>query len=142
MKKAEIRQRVKRHVKTRGSLGNFTITESFCLYWWTKLNSAVFDDKLTPPTRFEIKKYRGMCGWARPFGKNRKVRTTIIGVNSDLHDRNTFLNVLAHEMVHQWEWEVDGCWDDSAPHHGKEFFEWAPRLKRTAGLDLAVSYDL
>lgn len=142
MKKAEIRRRVKRHLKSRGSQADFVITESFCLYWWSRLNTAIFDDKLTPPTRFEIKKYRMMCGWCRPYGKSKKNRKTIIGINRELQDRKTFLEVLAHEMVHQWEWEVDNDWDDSAPHHGQKFFEWAPRLKRTAGLTLAVSYDL
>jgi hypothetical protein len=142
MKKAEIRQRVKRHVKTRGSQANFDITETLCLYWWAKLNAAIFDDKLTRPVRFEIRKYRGMCGWCRPYGNNKKIRTTVIGINGALQDRNTFLNILVHEMIHQHFWEIDGCWDDSAPHHGKEFFEWAPRIKRTAGLTLAVSYDL
>ncbi len=142
MRRAEIRRRVKRHIKNRGTSDDFIITESFCLYWWRYLNEAIFDGKLTQPVRFEIRKFRKDCGWCRPYAANRKEKRVVIGINSSIWDRKSFLEVLGHEMVHQWEWEVLQSWKDSDPVHGKQFYDWTGRLASRAGLTLSASYDI
>lgn len=133
------RAKIKTHVKSKGEKGDFEITESFCYYWWHRLNDAVFDGKLSPPVRFELKAFRYDLGWCipwRPYSKQPKV---VIAINTDIIDRKMFLCVLAHEMVHQWEWEVENEWftDDG---HGEKFFSWRHRLKHRVGLPLDESY--
>ena len=144
MKRAEIRKRVKRHIKSRGASSDFEITESFCLYWWKLLNESIFDGKLKPPVRFEIRNFRNnIAGYWKPYGKGDKnTRRSIIGINSSITGRKTFLDVLVHEMVHQWEWEVQCCDADVKYHHGKDFYAWRPIIERRADLHLAFSYDI
>ena len=141
-KTADIRKRLKFHIKSKGENCDFELTETFCLYWWRYLNDAVFDGKLTPPERFEIKAYRTMAGWCRPWRANRlKERSVVIGINSWIWDRKSFLTVLAHEMVHQWEWEILKDWNNKTMH-GKQFFDWRGKLKYRAGLSLTESIDI
>ena len=140
-KKADIRKRLKIHVKSKGENCDFELTQSFCLYWWRHLNDAIFDGKLTPPVRFELKAFRDMAGWCRPFAWNRSERRVLIGINSSIWERKTFLSALAHEMVHQWEWEILSDWKDT-PMHGKQFFDWKGKLKYRAGLPLTESIDI
>lgn len=42
-----------------------------------------------------------------------------------------FMNILVHEMVHTWEHQHHNIMG-----HGKRFFKWAPRIKRTTTLEL------
>lgn len=123
------------HIKVRGQQTDFHLTESFCLYWWHKLNVAVFDSMLTPPVRFELKAYRGAGGWCKPWRHNAKERRVTIGINTDIWERQAFLSVLAHEMVHQWEWEVQQEWNPKI-NHGKNFYSWTNKLLTRVGLPL------
>jgi hypothetical protein len=140
-KTADIRKRLKIHVKSKGENSDFEITPSFCLYWWRHLNEAVFDGALTPPARFEFKNYRDMAGFCKPWYANRKQRRVIIGISSEIWSRKKFLEVLAHEMVHQWEWEILADWNTKTMH-GKNFFAWKNKMKYRAGLPLTISVDI
>ncbi len=141
-KKADIRKRLKIHVRSKGENCDFELTESFCLYWWRHLNDAIFDGELTQPERFEFKSYRTMAGWCRPWRANRlNERSVVIGINSQIWERKAFLTVLAHEMVHQWEWEILACWKGNTMH-GKQFFDWKGKLLYRAGLPLTISVDI
>lgn len=140
-KKADIRKKLRIHVKSKGENTDFEITPTFCLYWWRYLNDAVFDGELTQPVRFEFRAFHNTAGWCRPFAWNRKQRRVLIGINTEIWERKTFLQVLSHEMVHQWEWEVLGEWD-SKVMHGKKFFEWTNKIKNRAGLPLTKSVDI
>jgi hypothetical protein len=55
-------------------------------------------------------------------------------VQRDWPDFKKFVNVLAHEMVHQYEWEQQ----QTMSHGRKTFLCWRPILKEK-GLMLAVS---
>lgn len=140
-KKADIRKKLKIHIKSKGDDCDFDLTPSFCLYWWRHLNDAVFDGQLTQPVRFEFRAFRDAAGWCKPFAWNRKQRRVIIGINTEIWERRTFLQVLSHEMVHQWEWEILADWDCKVMH-GKQFFDWEGRIKYRAGLPLTVSIDI
>lgn len=139
--KAAVRKKLKIHIRKKGENTDFYVTESFCLYWWHQLNEAVFDGMLTPPVRFEIKNFRNTGGWCRPFAWNRKQRRVLIGISDAIWERKTFLQVLAHEMVHQWEWEVLCKWDSNI-QHGKDFFDWRGKIRYRAGLPLTKTIDI
>ena len=135
------RKRMKKHLRSKGENSDFFLDEQFCLYWWHRLNISVFDGMLTPPVRFELRAFRDeSLGWCKPYRWNSKKRRVIIGINTELFDRRVFLCVLAHEMVHQWQWEVLGRWEDRDASHGKTFFSWRNKLRTRVGLPLQVRY--
>lgn len=134
-----VRARIKTHVRHKGENSDFDITETFCAYWWHMLNDAVFDGILTPPVRFELRNFRYDLGWCKPWRPNASNRRVVIGISTDLYDRKMFLSVLAHEMVHQWEWEVAKQWLPRYPH-GATFFSWRTKLKSRVGLPLETTY--
>lgn len=134
------RKRIKSHIRRKGEKCDFALTESFCLYWWHRLNSSVFDGKLTPPVRFELQALRGEdAGWCLPWRPNSKKRRVRIGITTNVWGRKEFLCILAHEMVHQWEWEILGKWEPNVAH-GTRFFSWREKLKQRAGLPLETVY--
>lgn len=134
------RQAIRSHLKRNRSYDAFEVTETVCLYWWHRLNIAVFDGKLTPPVRFEIRAFRNTMGWCRPWRPNSKQPRVVIGISSEMLDRKEFLSVLVHEMVHQWQWEISKEWLSSNSAHGRDFFSWAPKIRYRVGLPLQVSY--
>jgi hypothetical protein len=142
-KRAAIRKQVKHHIKSRGQNSDFELTESFCMYWWRHLNEAVFDGKLTPPERFEFRRFHhNTAGWCQPYRMNRANRRVRIGISTRIQDRKTFLEILGHEMVHQYEWEVDHDWDETKSEHGSNFYKWCEPLARRVGLTLDTHYDI
>jgi len=142
MKNLDRRKRIKAHIKRKGENCDFEITETFALYWWHHFNDVIFDGALRPPVRFEIRNFRDCGGWCRPHNWNNiKDRRVVIGLLRDYWDRKTFLTVLAHEMVHQWEWEVLADWNPKV-EHGGDFFSWKNKLKYRTGLPLDRFVDL
>lgn len=55
-------------------------------------------------------------------------------MKDEFDNREMFIAVLAHEMVHQWEQQTYGRMT-----HGKNFFSWKEKFK-SLGLPLEVSY--
>lgn len=133
------RKRLKRHLRSKGQSSDFEINEQFCYWWWHQLNVTVFDGMLTPPVRFELRRFRDCLGWCKPWRSNSKTRKVIVGIHTNLFDRKEFLCVLAHEMVHQWEWEMLASWKTNVTH-SKQFFSWKNKLKTRAGLPLKAIY--
>ena len=133
------RKRLKTHLRHKGENSDFELTESFCLYWWHRLNQSVFDGKLTPPVRFELRRFHDAMGWCKPWRPNSNTRRVTIGISTDIWERREFLIILAHEMVHQAEWEICRSWKPRVAH-GELFFSWKPKLKQRAGLPLDSAY--
>jgi SprT-like family len=102
--------------------------------WWNLLNNALFDGKLLPPHKIVVRCFRGDHGWCLPMAKKGKVQ---LGISSEFGDRKEFLTVLAHEMIHQWQWTDDG---GGRMTHGETFWQWETTLKRVFNLPLAESY--
>jgi hypothetical protein len=100
--------------------------------WWNLLNNALFDGKLHPPHKIVCRAFRNDYGWCMPMSKKGKVQ---LGISSEFGDRKEFISVLAHEMIHQWQWTVDGNMT-----HGQTFWQWEKQLKRVFNLPLAESY--
>lgn len=106
------------------------------MYWWRVLNRAVFDNELRMPYNVRIRKYNkyndplGMCS-----GKDySKLHPVTFDIKEEMDDRKMFMDVLAHEMVHQWEQQTFGNMT-----HGKNFYKWKRKLKEL-GITLNESY--
>ncbi len=103
--------------------------------WWNLLNKALFDGKLLPPQKITVKNYRAVHGNCWPMAEKGHVH---LQINSEFMDRKEFIAILAHEMIHQWQWT-----DESAKGkmtHGDTFWQWESTLKRVLNLPLAISY--
>lgn len=129
MDKIKARQRIRKHVKEKGRSADFDVTPQFVLFWWHKLNAAVFNNALQPPRNIEIRNFRDCLGWCKSHRKNKPYVS--LGIYREMPDRKVFLTVLVHEMVHQWEHQNIGKMS-----HGQNFYMWKGRIKRNIGLDL------
>ena len=134
IQKALIRKKIKTHLKQKGDNRDFEITPTFIMHWWRLINYAVFNGELKYPENVEIKYWGdGTLGECWSYG-NSKLKPVIIKLHGDLIDRKQFLEILSHEMVHQWEQQTIGRMT-----HGKNFFTWKNKLK-TLGIDLQKEY--
>jgi len=126
----EAKAKIRNHLKTNGQNYCF-ITESMVLMWWRVLNDAIFGGKLKQPKRFELRNFhKETLGWCKSHGR-KSTGNVVIGLRREYDDRNTFLTVLAHEMVHQSQWE-----EDSRMTHGGTFHVWERRVNQATGLPL------
>jgi len=132
-KKIKAQQRIKKHIRKRGEACDFELTPEFALYWWHQLNNAIFDNQLKPPVRFVIRNFRDCVGWCKPLKRNSNV---VVGLYREMWDRKYFLTILVHEMVHSYEYQEHGYMS-----HGDNFYKWAPKIKRTIGLQLSEFVD-
>lgn len=129
---------IKDYLRQKGqqSIG-FDLTPAYVLLWWRVFNVAIFDNQLNLPHRIICRNFRdNSYGWCDSWDNSDKVE---IGIRRQLKNNRLFLNVLAHEMVHQAQWEIYG--EHERHDHGKTFFAWKPLLKTHTGLCLRRWYD-
>ena len=132
--KIAARKKIVRHLRRRGHVADFKVTPVLVMRWWNLLNDALFDGKLIPPRTITVKNFRSIWGDCTPLAKKGHVHLKIA---SEFIDRKDFLSILAHEMIHQWQWTDVGVGEMT---HGQTFWQWEPTLKRVLNLPLAESY--
>lgn len=120
------------HLKRRGHVTDFNVTPILVMRWWNLLNDALFGGKLLPPRKIIVRAFRCENGWCMPLSKKGHVH---LGINSEFEDRKTFIMILVHEMIHQWQWTEVG-----EMSHGKTFWQWQGLIKRTLNLPLQEAY--
>ena len=88
---------------------------------WSDYNKWIFQGRLRS-TKFYITSYVDGSeeGWIWQRGHRRRVEG--IGLNCAFLDSVKWKEVLLHEMVHQWEWEVEHRQDDWQSH--ERFPKW------------------
>ena len=112
---------------------------------WREINSSVFGGILTQP-EIVCRRLRGKWGecegYNEPLDSGSYCR---IIMNYRWYSHHWMINVLAHEMVHQWQWEHQGKWllllgVNPVLDHGYDFQSWKPRFQQH-GLTLCHVYD-
>lgn len=133
MTKNEARKKIKRHINSTCKI-NIEITEGKVWYWWRVLNIAVFDGKLRKPKRVLIKGKMTGGPWIKQLAwcEGKPWGDVTLGVHCIQGTQYEFLCVLAHEMVHQWEFQ-----HGYAEWHGKQFFSWRQKLQERVNLPLS-----
>lgn len=127
--------KVRNHLKSKGKHWCY-ISEDMMNFWWHILNNAIFGGVLRKPARFETTNFHnGVLGTCKPFGRC-KAGGVVIALRREYDERMTFLTVLAHEMVHQYQWQ-----EDNRMTHGKTFYDWGWRVKIATGLPLNEYVD-
>jgi hypothetical protein len=133
--KIAARKKIVQHLRRRGHVADFKVTPKLVMRWWNLLNKAIFDGKLLAPKKIICKAFRGDYGWCMPLSTKGHVH---LGINSEFFDRKTFLAVLAHEMIHQWQWTDEEF--GGRLTHGETFWRWESVLKNNLKLPLFESY--
>lgn len=107
------------------------------------LNKYIFEGKLrTPPLRLKKVWYYGECtGYV---ATKRKPHHAALLMNSRYYCVQWMVMILAHEMAHQYQWEVDGLAriaEGKKPllSHGPSFYKFKDKLKEY-GIPLKIHY--
>lgn len=124
------RQRIRKHLRHRGSELIYT-TPRMILVWWNQLNHAVFGSMLPRPHDVKLVKHKQAYAYSAPCG----FRQICLTMHPRFISRKLFLAVLVHEMVHAWE-----ILHHNRMGHGKRFFRWKRKIKWAIGLDLTEKY--
>lgn len=131
--------RIVEHADDQGYHTPFIATREHAEFIWEALNRGVFRGQLVRPEKFIVRDYDESKWpyWGECEGLQRGHRygphyTKTIRLQKRWPNFKKFITVLAHEMVHQYEWEKQGVMT-----HGKTFFAWEQRL-RDHGIRLTV----
>ena len=91
--------------------------------WWRAINREIFNGELHTPL-FEIRRRRMIFGEC--IGESLEDLTKVtLSFDTWFYSRKHFIEVIIHEMVHQWEWQTHGTMG-----HGKLFYQWSPALAK------------
>lgn len=115
-------------------------TQYNCDYWWHVINNVVFDNRLTVPHKFVIKKLGCDYGYCQPYISNGDIRLVEICMNSEIDNLYKFICIMIHESVHQWEWEILNEWRDDGVQHTKQFYSWRELILERTGAPLTSTY--
>jgi hypothetical protein len=104
-------------------------TKEYAEQVYNAINRTVFKGTLTRP-KILLRDYdrKGVWGECEGDSENGRRFCTVIRMNRHIPSSRAFIQVMTHEMVHQWEWE-------KGPHgrmtHGKRtFYSWKPECAR------------
>jgi hypothetical protein len=98
----------------------FRPTISDCREIWSNINRNVFNGELKMPS-FRLvytKAFWGECQGVLEDQTRVKMK-----INKSFLSKRLFINTMAHEMVHQWEWL-----NNENMTHGPQFFLWRDQL--------------
>lgn len=124
---------------------DYKICEDEAKYTFNIINRYVFDDQLPTPN-FIIKQSRhhwGQCIGDIKLANNQSYCT--IELNRKFYCVQWFVTILAHEMSHQYQWEVlsierEKYGLEPLLSHGPSFFQYRHRLAEY-GIPLKTEYS-
>jgi predicted SprT family Zn-dependent metalloprotease len=105
------------------------VTERKVQLWFNIINAAIFNNRLPKFHEIEIGSYRTFHALCECDDA-----TYTLKIKSKFESRKRFIEVIAHEMIHLYEWV-----EYEKMSHGKNFYEWKNKLKRY-NLDLYKNY--
>lgn len=105
------------------------VTERKVQFWFNVINAAIFDNRLPKFHEIEIGNYKDFHALCECDDT-----TYTLKIKSKFENRKRFVEVIAHEMIHLYEWV-----EYQKMTHGKDFYEWKNKLKRY-NLDLYKNY--
>ena len=116
-------------------------------YAYNIINRYVFDGQLRQPTiqQRTLRKAWGYCNWLDEYKNGTSCHISLM---DKWFCSQWFLNTLAHEMVHQYQWDIYR-WEhldlygrpmyEKSGAHGPSFYAWRERFEYY-GLNLKISF--
>ena len=127
----------------------FRPTNEDVIYAYNIINKYVFENQLDIPDIYVKSHLRGMwgcCVWLE--NKQYTKSYCYIQISDKYVCQQWFMNTLAPEMVHQWQWDIYR-WDhenyfnrkmyEDSGAHGPSFYAWRDRFTEF-GLNLKTSH--
>lgn len=107
--------------------------------WFDILNAVIFDGRVPKFSKIRIKNVSGQIAAACPMHdhSNQESRFCNLEIHSKFRSFQFFITILAHEMVHSYQWLVERR---SQMSHGPSFFSWRARLAEHH-IPLHIKYD-
>jgi hypothetical protein len=135
MAKKHYKSKLEKLIKTP-SKGTFEPTLEDCKRWFNLLNRELFGNRLPQVTEIDIRWRRGTHAyyWYVFDDKDPSYYECKLAINKQYESKKFFVEVLAHEMVHHWQY-VNG----DPMGHGPSFFEWRDLFNKK-GLNLVKAY--
>lgn len=94
-----------------------------CKEWFVIINKEIFQNQLPEFADMEIRRRHG-C-WGEIEGcETKSDRFSRLSMNHHFKSKKHFIEVLAHEMVHHYQWTVLR----EELTHGESFFAWKPKF--------------
>ena len=103
--------------------------------YYKLINDSIFDGQLVQPEiqlMARCRKYWGMCygGWTKVPRRNTFCKIRLM---DKFYSRSWMISILAHEMVHQYQWDIDGPirlanGKERILSHGPSFFKFKNRM--------------
>jgi len=100
----------------------FRPTIQDCREVFNQINKQVFNGELKMPN---FRLVYSKAFWGECTGDLNDNAKCLIKMNKSFLSRRLFINTLAHEMVHQWEWLTN-----ENMTHGPQFFIWRNELQK------------
>ena len=119
-KKTSFQRLLKEHAQTE-----YESTVESCEFWFDILNKELFNEEL-PPVPFEFRWLRKCWAYYEYFPRKPDMPEKII-MHKRYPSQKLFVECLAHEMVHHWQYVKLG-W--RKVDHGDEFLDWCKKAKQ------------
>lgn len=112
----------------------YETTVEDCQKWFNILNRELFNNSLPKVHEIDIRWRRGAHAWYDYEESEPGTGTSRLLMNKRYKSKQFFVEVLAHEMVHHYQYinneEVD---------HGSSFIKWRDKFNKK-GLNLVEAY--
>lgn len=126
-----------REAEKQGRKSPVRVTQEQVEAIYTSINNAVFGGVLVMP-KIIVRDYKKRQIWGECEGWQRAHRwgppyTKVIRIQRHFPNLKTLIKVVAHEMVHQYEWDFYNV----MTHGQTTFFAWEEKL-RSKGIRLSI----
>jgi hypothetical protein len=112
----------------------YETTVEDCQEWFNVLNRELFDNSLPRIDEIDIRWRRGALAWYDYDEKKPGKGTAKLLMNKRYKSKQFFIEVLAHEMVHHYQYIYN-----EEMGHGSSFFKWRDKFNKK-GLNLVRAY--
>lgn len=105
-----------------------------CIVWFNVLNQELFDNSLPIINEIDIRWRRGAHAWYDYDETRPGHGTAKLLMNKRYKSKQFFVEVLAHEMVHHYQYI-----NNEDVGHGSSFLKWRDKFNKK-GLNLVRAY--
>lgn len=124
-RKRKVHSKIVKAIAESSNKEKYVATVKECEDWFSIINKEIFDNQLMKFTNIEIRRRHG-C-WGETEGcETQTTRFSKLSLNHYFKSKKHFIEVLAHEMVHHYQW----TYQKDEMTHGETFFAWKNKFTK------------